>query len=168
MQAGVSGKWRQKMRQVHVKKVPGAMTRAAAVTGLIAATLFGTTAAALADPGPEGIWRMSSGKVTVRVRYCGGKKLCATIIGLAEPLTKEGKPKVDHENPNPSLRSRRIVGLQVVSGMRPAGPNRWKGYIYNADDGGTYSSELQLSGNAMNLKGCWGPFCKKNRFIRAP
>ena len=81
---------------------------------------------------------------------------------------EEGKPKVIAKTRIHRLRSRPIVGLQVVSGMRPAGPNRWKGYIYNADDGGTYPSELRLSGNAMNLKGCWGPFCKKNRFIRAP
>ncbi|MBL8791099.1 MAG: DUF2147 domain-containing protein [Rhizobiales bacterium] len=144
------------------------MVRAVALAGLVCGLLVSAASSAVSDPGPEGIWRMTSGKVTVRVRYCGGQKLCATIVGLAEPLNKAGKPKVDHENPNPALRSRRIIGLQVVSGMKPAGANRWKGSIYNADDGGTYSSVLQLSGNAMNLQGCWGPFCKKNRFIRVP
>lgn len=151
-----------------MKKIAGKIGRAAAVFTVVAG-LWGLAAAPVqADPGPEGIWRMSSGKVTVRVRFCGGRKLCATIVGLAEPLSKNGKPKVDRENPNPSLRSRPIIGLQVVSGMAPAGANRWKGYIYNADDGGTYASELRLSGNAMNLQGCWGPFCKKNRFNRVP
>lgn len=120
----------------------------------------------VAADGPEGIWRLSSGKVTVSVRYCGGKKLCATIIGLAQPLNGEGKPKVDHENPNPALRGRRVVGLQVVNGMAPAGQNVWKGRIYNADDGGTYRSEMRLSGNNMVITGCVGPFCKKNRFFR--
>lgn len=119
-----------------------------------------------ADPGPAGVWRLSSGKVTVRVGFCGGHKLCARIVGLAQPIGKDGRPKVDKENPNPALRGRRIMGLQVVSGMSPAGPGLWKGYIYNADDGGTYRSEMQLSGNVMVLRGCWGPFCKKNRFHR--
>lgn len=122
--------------------------------------------AASADSGPQGVWRMSNGKVTVRVSYCGGQRLCATILRLANPVGKDGKPKVDHENPNPALRKRRIVGLQVVSGMVPAGANRWKGSIYNADDGGTYRSEMRLSGDSMILQGCWGPFCKKNRFNR--
>lgn len=129
-----------------------------------AAAVIGGSASA--DGGPEGIWRLSSGKVTVSVRYCGGRNLCATIIGLAQPLNKAGKPKTDHENPNPALRGRRVIGLQVVSGMSPAGENRWKGRIYNADDGGTYRSEMSLSGNNMVISGCWGPFCKKNRFIR--
>ena len=137
--------------------------RCAAVLAVAMAALSGVAAA---DPGPAGIWRMSNGKVTVRVNFCGGQKLCATVVALAQPIGKDGKPKIDHENPNPSLRHRRILGLQVVSGMAPAGPGRWKGYIYNADDGGTYRSEMRLSGNAMVLQGCWGPFCKKNRFIR--
>ena len=119
-----------------------------------------------AENSPEGVWRMANGKVTVRVRYCGSNSLCANIIGLAQPLNKVGKPKTDHENPNPSLRNRRIMGLQVVSGMAPAGANRWKGRIYNADDGGTYRAEMRLSGNSMILEGCWGPLCKKNRFQR--
>jgi uncharacterized protein (DUF2147 family) len=119
-----------------------------------------------ADNGPVGIWRLSSGKVTVRVFYCGGANLCANIVALSQPLTKAGKPKTDHENPNRSLRGRRVIGLQVVSGMVPSGENRWKGRIYNADDGGTYSARMRLSGNSMLIEGCWGPFCKKNRFIR--
>lgn len=121
---------------------------------------------AVADAGPAGVWRLSSGKVTVRVGFCGGQKLCARIVGLAQPIGKDGRPKVDKENPNPALRGRRIMGLQVVSGMSPAGPGLWKGYIYNADDGGTYRSEMHLTGNVMVLRGCWGPFCKKNRFHR--
>lgn len=145
-----------------------ALLRVVTMALLTAGMLTASAVPSLSDPGPEGTWRLKSGKVTVRVRYCGGIRLCATIIGLAQPLNKAGKPKVDDENPNPSLRNRRIIGLQVASGLKPAGPNRWKGYIYNADDGGTYASELQLSGNAMTLQGCWGPFCKKNRFIRVP
>lgn len=135
---------------------------------LIAALAVAVVAAgpAFAGSGPEGVWRLTSGKVTVRVSYCAGHNLCATIVGLAKPLDKAGKPKTDHENPNRALRARRVIGLQVASGLVATGENRWKGRIYNADDGGTYRSEMRLDGNTMVLEGCWGPFCKKNRFIR--
>jgi len=136
------------------------------VTGVwIAGFLIAASGWAGADT-PTGVWRMQSGKVTVRVSFCGGQNLCATIIGLAKPLDKSGKPKVDHENPNPALRGRRVVGLQVVSGMKPAGANQWKGSIYNADDGGNYRASAKLSGNSLLITGCWGPICKKNRFNR--
>jgi uncharacterized protein (DUF2147 family) len=135
---------------------------------LMACTVAGVCSMrqAEADPGPVGVWRLDNGKVTVSVNYCGRERLCARIIGLADPLDRKGNPKVDRENPNPALRGRRVIGLQVVSGMKPAGENRWKGTIYNADDGGTYRSEMRVKGNTMVLEGCWGPFCKKNRFNR--
>ena len=57
--------------------------------------------------------------------------------------------------------SRRVVGLQVVSGMVPAGENRWKGHIYNADDGGTYSLGNATFGNTMNLRDVGDHFAKR-------
>ena len=115
-----------------------------------------------------GNWRLSNGKITVRVNYCGGKNLCATIIAMAKPLNKEGQPKTDKDNPDPALRSRPVIGLQVVSGMQPDGDNRWKGRIYNADDGGTYDATASVSGNELVIKACalGGLACKKRRFAR--
>jgi uncharacterized protein (DUF2147 family) len=134
---------------------------------IVATTMaFGAAVPALADV--VGNWRLSNGKITVRVNYCGGKNICATIIGMAKPLNKQGKPKIDKDNPNPALRSRPIIGLQVVSGMQPAGENRWKGAIYNADDGGTYSATASMDGNQLVIKACTlaGLACKKRLFAR--
>ena len=49
-----------------------------AVIGLMATAGF-----ALADD-PSGTWRLDNGKVTVKVRQCGGQ-VCANIVGLKEP-----------------------------------------------------------------------------------
>lgn len=120
---------------------------------------------AVADEGASGIWKLNSGKVTVRIAPCG-PSLCGAIVGLAKPLDKKGRPKVDKENPNESLRKRPLMGLTVLANMKPAGENRWRGTIYNADDGRTYSSYMNLSGNNMKVKGCVGPFCKTMLFVR--
>ncbi len=122
---------------------------------------------AFAEAGPEGKWTMNKNKVTVQVAFCGGENLCATIVGLARPISSiDGKPKTDRENPNAALRSRPVMGLMVMNGMVPAGANIWKGKIYNADDGGTYRATMKLVGNKMIVKGCWGPFCKDMNFAR--
>lgn len=129
-----------------------------AVLGLLATTGF----ALAADP--SGTWRLDNGKVTVKVRQCGDE-VCANIVGLKEPTYKDGKPKIDKYNKNPSLRNRPLMGLAVLSNMKPAGDNTWTGNIYNADDGRTYSATMTLSGNTMKLKGCVaGIFCKTNTF----
>ncbi len=138
----------------------------AALVVIATSLVLGTAISAQADV--IGKWRMNSGKITVRLDYCGGKNICATIVGMAKPLNKAGQPKTDKDNPNPSLRSRPIIGLQVVSGMRPDGENQWKGAIYNADDGSTYSATAAMVGNQLTIKACAlaGLACKKLRFAR--
>lgn len=126
---------------------------------------IGFSGLALADEGATGVWRLESGKVTVRIAPCGSS-LCGVIVGLAKPLNKKGQPKLDKENPNEALRSRPLMGLTILVDMKAAGTNNWKGTIYNADDGRTYASYMKLSGDNMKVKGCVGPFCKTMKFIR--
>jgi uncharacterized protein (DUF2147 family) len=124
-----------------------------------------TTSVAMADD-PSGVWRLDSGKVTVKVEQCG-EELCANIVGLKEPTYKDGTPKIDRHNENPALRKRPLMGLAVLSDMKPSGENSWKGAIYNADDGKTYSATMILEGNVIKLKGCVaGIFCKTNTFTK--
>lgn len=132
---------------------------------LVALAMTGLAGAALADGGANGIWKLESGKVTVRIGPCG-EALCGVIVGLAKPLNKEGKPKMDKENPDRSLRTRPLMGLTILSNMKPTSDNEWLGTIYNADDGHTYTSRMRLEGNVMKVKGCVGPFCKTKTFNR--
>jgi len=125
--------------------------------------LAGVATVAKAEDDPTGRWIMENGKVTVQLSRCGGG-LCGRIVGLAKPLDKKGRPKVDKENPNPSLRSRPLIGLTILSGMQAEGDNTWSGSIYNADDGRTYSSTMHLAGNRMKVKGCVVFICKSMAF----
>lgn len=138
--------------------------RASAVAAILvmAAGLHGANAAE-----PSGVWSMSNGKVTVKVSNCGAN-LCARIVGLKEPISKiDGKPKVDRENPDPSLRNRPLMGLSILVGMKPTGKGEWKGAIYNPDDGKTYSATVKHQGNTMKVKGCVASiFCKTNTFMK--
>jgi uncharacterized protein (DUF2147 family) len=121
---------------------------------------------ALAD-GAAGTWRMSNGKVTVRVSPCGGG-LCGRVVALKKPRDGKGNPRLDKKNPNPSLRHRPVIGLTILSNMRPDGQGTWSGTIYNPDDGNTYSSSIQLLGpSTMKVNGCVaGVLCKSLNFVR--
>jgi uncharacterized protein (DUF2147 family) len=132
------------------------------IAGLFSMVLSGL---ASAEEDASGVWKLDSGKVTVRIAPCG-PSLCGAIVGLAKPLDKKGRPKVDKKNPNEALRNRPIIGLTILANMKSAGENRWRGTIYNADDGKTYSSYMKLSGSNMKVKGCVGPFCKTMLFVR--
>ena len=131
--------------------------------GIVLAFSFGLSGVALAD-NPHGKWSMADRKVTVKVQPCG-ENLCGRIVGLKEPTYADGKKKIDRYNENKSLRARPLMGLALLSNMKPVGENSWQGKIYNPDDGHTYSATLKLNGGEMKLQGCVaGIFCKTNTF----
>jgi len=109
---------------------------------------------------PDGIWLTQAGDAKVRVSRCGGG-ICGVVVWLKDPIDPAtGKPQVDDKNSNLALRRRPIIGLALFSGMRAAGPNKWSGRIYNADDGKTYASTVSVAGpGTLRVEGCVGTFC---------
>jgi uncharacterized protein (DUF2147 family) len=109
---------------------------------------------------PTGIWLTQVGDARVRVSKCGGG-LCGVIVWLKDPINAAtGKPEVDDKNSNPALARRPMIGLPLFSGMRPSGPNKWSGQIYNADDGKSYESHISVSSpDTLRVEGCVGVLC---------
>ena len=105
---------------------------------------------------PVGLWRDKDG-ATIRVQHCGSA-LCGTIVSMSPPNDPEtGQPWTDKHNHDPGKRLRPLVGLQVFIAMRPAGPGKWSGQLYNTDDGMTLSGNLIDAGPAvLRVEGCVG------------
>lgn len=129
--------------------------------------LAGSDGALAADP--NGVWLTQTGTSRIRVADCGGA-LCGTIIWLKEPNDPDtGKPKTDKNNSDAAKRSRPLLGVQIVLGMKPAGTDKWSGQVYNAEDGKTYSGNLTMTGaGALTLQGCalGGLVCKGQNWTR--
>jgi uncharacterized protein (DUF2147 family) len=92
--------------------------------------------------------------------YKSGDSYDGKIIWLEEPLYVEadegetaGTPKEDHNNPDPALQSRPIIGLVLMEGFVFNGKDTWhKGTIYDPDNGKTYKSVARLSDDGSTLK----------------
>ena len=126
------------------------------------------SSAALAS-GPEGTWLSQDGDTKVNVANCGGK-LCGTVVWLGKPIDAQtGKPKTDKLNPDPAKRARPLLGLQVVRGLSPSGPDKWSGQIYNADDGNIYQASMTVQGaGTARVQGCvLGVLCKTHTWTRS-
>jgi uncharacterized protein (DUF2147 family) len=127
----------------------------------MAATLFAivctVTLASAAEP--TGTWLTQKGDARVRVSPCG-KALCGTIVWIKDAIDPAtGKPPVDESNPNPALRSRRIVGIRIFAMTKDAN-GVWTGGIYNSDDGKTYAGKLLTIGDTqLQVNGCAGALC---------
>jgi uncharacterized protein (DUF2147 family) len=127
-----------------------------------------STAQAATGDEIQGTWLSADGGAKVKINSCGGG-ICANIVWLREPIDSgTGKPKTDKHNPNEARRSRPMLGLQVMSGMKPDGDKRWAGTIYNADDGKTYRSKVTLlSPTQVKVEGCVLVFCQGETWTKS-
>jgi len=119
---------------------------------------------------PTGTWLTQTGGSRIKIADCGGA-LCGTIIWLKEPTDPDtGKPKTDKNNSDAAKRSRPLLGVQIVLGMKPNGTGKWSGQVYNAEDGKTYSGNLTYTGgDSLQLQGCalGGLVCKSQTWTKA-
>jgi uncharacterized protein (DUF2147 family) len=134
------------------------------------AFLFGGWTAVYAqdDAAPVGLWLTEKGDARIQVSQCGSA-LCGKVVWLREAIDPAtGRPQTDSKNPNPSLASRPMIGVQLFVGMQPSGPGRWAGRIYNADDGGLYDSKIAWMGpTTLRVEGCLGAICGGENWTRA-
>lgn len=136
---------------------------------LTATTLvaFGATGALAADP--IGTWLTEGGKSRIKISDCGGA-LCGAISWLQEPNDPAtGKPKTDKNNPDAAKKTKPLIGTLIVLGMKPSGAGKWAGQVYNAEDGKTYSGNVEMvSDNSLKLQGCalGGLLCKSQTWSR--
>lgn len=109
----------------------------------------------------HGIWQSQSGITRVKVTPCG-TGLCAHVVW-------QKNPSKDVHNPDAAKRERPIVGLQLVSNMKPVAENEWSGSIYNYEDGKTYQGKVKAtSANAIQIGGCvmGGMICQSKTWTK--
>ncbi|MFC6267445.1 DUF2147 domain-containing protein [Frigoriflavimonas asaccharolytica] len=106
-----------------------------------------------------GKWISTDKNVAVNV-YKEGNSFQAKIIWFDDTLGS-GKPmntQVDSENPNPQLRNRKILGMDVLENLSYNGSkNRWEnGKIYDASSGRTWDSFAEMLSNGyLKVRGFW-------------
>jgi uncharacterized protein (DUF2147 family) len=115
-----------------------------------------------------GIWWTDQNKGRVEIANCTppAQGLCGKIIWIKEPNDKQGRPLTDKANKNASLRNRPILGLQIFGGWREVGPNKWKGSVYDPEDGQAYDVEITMTGDKLKLEGCIAFLCDSDTWMR--
>lgn len=119
--------------------------RSVGVAALVAVSWVGSALAAA--EGPAGIWTTEDRDSKIRIAPCG-KSFCATIL-WAKTSAK------DENNPNPALRNRGLVGIELSRDIRPDGSGGWAASMYNPENGQTYKTTLQpKGGRQLEVGGC--------------
>ena len=108
------------------------------------------------------------GKAHVEIFSCGENLMCGKVVAVNVTKKADGAPDLDTLNKDKSLRSRTILGIQLISNMKFKKDGIWtRGKIYNPEDGNTYSSSMRMIDNdTLKLNGCVFILCKSEIWIR--
>ncbi len=131
-------------------------------------------------PSPiEGTWRTQlASEVTIAPCPQGWCGTLSKIIVPSEGLTPEEfaaaqqmpvEAFTDMRNPDPALRGRPMLGLQMLTLWPGKEPHIFDGEIYNPQDGNTYSGYIEMLGpDLVRLRGCvlFNVICQGEDWVR--
>lgn len=115
--------------------------------------------AVAADAPIEGRWKNPSGGVTVLIEVCGAA-LCGSVIAAAESARADARRGG----------TANLVGTQLMSGFKPAGPGKWRGRMFVPDINHRSKAELRLIGaSQLKVTGCMvgRMICKSQLWAKA-
>ncbi len=137
------------------------------------------TAGTKTDPANAvlGLWTTPNDKSRVRIYKAPDGKYQGRIVWLKKPdypagfhdKSLAGKPKVDIHNPKKELRSRPVMGMDVLTGFKYSPSNHdWrKGKCYDPEEGKTYTCRMWLkSHDVLMVRGYVWIFHKTQKWHR--
>lgn len=122
---------------------------------LLLFTAFATTTFAQKDR-VEGLWYNQEKTSKIQIYKAIDGKFYGKIVWLKEP-NKNGKPKVDENNPSDKKKNLPLMGLLVLKGFSKDGDEMYEdGTIYDPKNGKTYDCKITYKGNELAIRGYIG------------
>ncbi|MDG6079196.1 DUF2147 domain-containing protein [Erythrobacter litoralis] len=131
---------------------------------LAALALLALASPAFAADPIDGRWITEEKDAVITIGDCGSST-CGKITKFLK-APPQGAGQRDVNNSNPKLRSRKLLGMPVLTGFTEES-DLWRGEIYDPKGGKTYRSVIRRKGNTLEVKGCLGPFCQTQIWRRA-
>ncbi|MCB5258998.1 MAG: DUF2147 domain-containing protein [Candidatus Cloacimonetes bacterium] len=106
----------------------------------------------------NGVWYNGEKSSKIEIIRLEDGSFSGKIVWLREPNDANEKAKTDSKNPDNKLRKRPLIGLEVLTGLKYNGNNKYsKGKIYDPKSGKTYSAKAELvNNNTLSLRGFIG------------
>ncbi|OQP64068.1 SIGNAL peptide protein [Niastella vici] len=88
--------------------------------------------------------------------YKSGAAYFGKIVWLKTPNEADGTPKIDKKNSSAALRTRPIMNLVILTKFNFDDGEWTAGEIYDPKSGKTYSSNMKLKGDKLEIRGYVG------------
>jgi len=152
-----------------------------AVAAAVALPILATTTIAEGDTAPiSGVW-LTELQSVITIKPCASGH-CGYISKFVVPpeIYRKNKEEIDRvgaanlndlNNKDPDLRKRPIKGLQILTLLEQESDFRYRGEVYNPEDGNTYTGYVELvDQDTIRLTGCgfFDLVCRTESWSRAP
>lgn len=116
-----------------------------------------TTAFAQKGDAILGKWINPSGEGQIQI-YKKGNLYYGKLAWIKAPNDEAtGQPKTDTNNPDKSLQTRPLLGLELLKDFKFDGEDVYEGgSIYDPKNGKKYKCKMTLDGNKLNIRGFIG------------
>lgn len=107
----------------------------------------------------EGYWKTKDGNFILKIERNSGNTYNGRTVWLKNPNfpegdRDEGKVQTDRNNPDPNLRDRRVLGLQIVGGLKLEDNKLKGGWVYDSWHGKKYYGSARVENdNLLKLRG---------------
>jgi uncharacterized protein (DUF2147 family) len=88
--------------------------------------------------------------------YKKGNSYFGRVVWMAEPLDEDGKPQVDKENPNPDLKTRPILNMDILLDLTYDDGEWTDGYIYDPKSGDIFDCKIWIEDGNLMMRGYSG------------
>lgn len=107
-----------------------------------------------------GKWVTEEGDANVEI-YENQGTVCGKVVWL-----KAGPDTRDTKNPDTNLRQRKLMGVNLLTGLVKKGDKYEDGKVYDPHSGKSYKCAIWLDGKDLKVRGYLGPFRKTQTWKR--
>lgn len=94
-------------------------------------------------------------------------KLFGRIVKLFQKPGDDPDPVCDDcQNDDPRYK-KKIIGMEIIRNMKSSGKEYSDGDILDPESGKVYRCRLWVEGNALHVRGYWGPFFRTQTWKRS-
>ncbi|NJL13735.1 MAG: DUF2147 domain-containing protein [Microscillaceae bacterium] len=115
----------------------------------------------------DGFWLSSDKEVKIQIFKKTNQLYYGKVIWFLENPA-HGKYPQDLKNPNPALRQRKILDIEILQDFHfDTRTCQWKnGTIYHPQQGKTYKGLLWIEGGKLFIRGYWGLLYRTNQWTK--
>lgn len=108
------------------------------------------------DPVTSTLWYNDEKTAKIQIYKAADNRYYGKVVWL-KVADKNGKPKMDENNPDKSMRTAPILGLVILKDLKRVGNNSFDdGKIYDPKNGKTYSCKMTYKNDKLDLRGYIG------------